>query len=77
MEAANLVHGVTTFEDETNFARCVEPLSSQKELEPNQITLFQSLYQQDPFTKKHSAFAGAQAARQFSMLGTALIGLPE
>jgi hypothetical protein len=35
LEAANLIHGVTTIEDATNFARCVEPLSSQKELEPN------------------------------------------
>ena len=52
IDSSNLIYGAYSFDDVSNFKRCIRPVINEKVLEPPQITLFQSLYQTDNFRRK-------------------------
>ena len=80
VESSNLIFGAYTEDEHINFARCVRPVINERVLEPPQITLFQSMYQQDPYRSRLPAqFAGqlvsTHNAMSFPSLQHALLEL--
>lgn len=47
LENSNFFQGSITPDSVSNFKRCIRPVINEKALEPPEVTLFQSIYQQD------------------------------
>jgi len=78
LESGNFIYGSIQQDEITNFTRTVKPIINEKALEPPQLTLFQALYQSDPFRRNSpSQYAGQVCSERiaFKALETALLGL--
>lgn len=77
LENANIFAGAVTPDATANFKRCVRPVINEKALEPSQVTLFQSIYQQDQLRRSIPTQFVGQTTNwvTFKGLEAALLGL--